>query len=69
MAGDIPNSQQINNLELFKSLGLDADWLNHPIIIVRTGMINVGSLSTPTKDGKVLYPLLKMKMPNTIDDI
>lgn len=69
LTGDSPNDQIFVNLDLFKSLGLEENWLNNPIIVTRKAIINVGTVEGATPSGDTIYRLLKLKMPNTIDDL
>lgn len=67
--GDFPHNKIISNVELFKSLGFEENWLENPIIITRKAVINVGKINEQNFGGETIYPLLKEKMPNTIDDL
>ena len=61
---------QLRNKDFFIEMGLKAEWLENPIIIVRTGSVNIGVVSVETKiDGETIYSMLKTKMPDLEDDL
>lgn len=58
----------LENINLFITLGFNKNWLNNQISIIRQLIINVGEINSnyTTKD---IYIKLKDKMLNTIDDV
>lgn len=60
---------ELRHIRLFNSLGFNKEWLNHPIIIVRRGSVNIGYYGDNEIDGHLIYTLLKERVPNTIDEI
>ena len=65
------SQEEINEeqLQVFESFGLNQDWLKNPIIIVREGYVNIGSIEGKVLNGQNIYTMLKEVMPNTVDDI